>query len=233
MNSEADGEQPMNGIMAPDPIPFWRRMIFKIFPWKHLNIDPPEWAKDGIVNNVTVELGFVDRIRVFLTGRFVVRVSTSTENKVGRTEATSIFIAAPPRWAEYCLPFLLCLLLPSCVEFQANGGATAAHYKGPPWGKVAYAKGDEMFTTDHDAGFIALVTAVQNLLSQLGLAVIAGDVVKVQQLTQQLLNKGVSQQVIAQTTANASAAASAAKLAATKAGIAGGAPLAPIKITAP
>lgn len=127
----------------------------------------------------------------------------------------------------------LWFLLPSCVEFQANGGATAAHYKGPPWGKVAYAKGDEMFTTDHDAGFIALVTAVQNLLSQLGLAVIAGDVVKVQQLTQQLLNKGVSQQVIAQTTANASAAASAAKLAATKAGIAGGAPLAPIKITAP
>lgn len=98
---ELEPDPPMNGLMAPDPVPFWRRMIFKLFPWKHLDLEPPEWARDGIVNVVTVELGFVDRLRVLLTGRFVLKVSTSTENVVGKTEAKSLFVAAPPKWAEF------------------------------------------------------------------------------------------------------------------------------------
>lgn len=67
------------------------------------------------------------------------------------------------------------LLLPSCVQFTATSGAK---YSGPPWGKVAYQKGDELFTGDWDAGWVATVTAVQNAATSIGGAYIAGQVTK-------------------------------------------------------
>lgn len=70
---------------------------------------------------------------------------------------------------------LIGLSLSSCVEFKAASNAT---YKGPPWGKVAYSKGDEFFTSDHDAGWVATVTGIQNTVGGIAAASITGNVTK-------------------------------------------------------
>jgi uncharacterized membrane protein YedE/YeeE len=70
---------------------------------------------------------------------------------------------------------VLGLMLSSCVNFHAASGAT---YSGPPWGKVAYSNGQEMFTSDHDAGWVATVTGIQNFGLGIGTGLITGGVTK-------------------------------------------------------
>lgn len=107
---------------------------------------------------------------------------------------------------------ILCIILPSCVEFQASGGTTAAHYKGPPWGKVAYAKGDEMFTSDHDAGWIATVTAGQNIINTVAGEAIAGNVATSLQHSKDALSASQSANALKAKQAQLAADAAAAKL---------------------
>jgi hypothetical protein len=74
------------------------------------------------------------------------------------------------------LAVLIPLFLSSCVDFKAQSGA---HYHGPPWGKVAYSKGDEMWTSDHDTGWIATVTGIQNIAGTIGMGYGVGQATKV------------------------------------------------------
>lgn len=84
-----------------DSRPLWRRLLTKIWPWKHQEVgDLPTWAQDAIYCENRVELSFSDRLRVLVSGRVRVRSCTLTENKPGRVETTSIAHPLPPSWIE-------------------------------------------------------------------------------------------------------------------------------------
>lgn len=63
--------------------------------------DLPEGFKDGITTNQSVELSFIDRIKVLLTGRFSVRTLTFTENVIGKHQnGYTTFNVEPFRFLE-------------------------------------------------------------------------------------------------------------------------------------
>ena len=55
--------------------------------------DLPEWAKDAAHTDVDVTVGFTDRLRILLLGKFSMRVVAYTEHVIGRTSGESKFIA--------------------------------------------------------------------------------------------------------------------------------------------
>lgn len=58
----------------------------------------PEWASDAVHTEVEVRLGFADRLRVLLFGRFGMCVVAYTENLIGRTVGESVFVAPRRRF---------------------------------------------------------------------------------------------------------------------------------------
>lgn len=65
-------------------------MAAKLWPWRHLDRELPDWAKDEIVCETEIELPLVDRLRVVVSGRMRVRSYTATERLPGRVETQSI-----------------------------------------------------------------------------------------------------------------------------------------------
>jgi hypothetical protein len=47
-----------------------------------------------------VELSFLDRLRVLITGRIEIETRTSTENVIGKSATASTFTALPWKWME-------------------------------------------------------------------------------------------------------------------------------------
>src|SRR5882762_7071411 len=74
------------------------RIRWRLFP--NAMVDNPEMhgGHDCIVSRVRVELSFLDRLRVLISGRAEIVVKTTTENVVGWAETNSSFSARPPRW---------------------------------------------------------------------------------------------------------------------------------------
>jgi transposase InsO family protein len=83
--------------MAPDPTPFWKRHINRLFgPYHPPTPDLPEWATDGVSVDTRVNFSFVDRIRILFSGKVFVRSWTACENPPGRAESTSSAIVQSP-----------------------------------------------------------------------------------------------------------------------------------------
>jgi hypothetical protein len=49
----------------------------------------PQWARDAIISDVTVRLGFWDRFRVLVHGEIKARIVAFAEYRPGRLESTS------------------------------------------------------------------------------------------------------------------------------------------------
>lgn len=87
--------------MLKDTRPWWKRVLCRLWPWKHLEVgDLPAWAKDAIYVENRVELSFLDRLRVLVSGRLRVRSRTLTEVPPCRCESTGMAHPLPPTWLE-------------------------------------------------------------------------------------------------------------------------------------
>ena len=80
--------------------PTWREKIgMLLFPaGSHLDWPELEGSKDGHLTRVRCELSFLDRLRVFLTGRCTVEIKVKTLNFLGEHRAASHFKVDPPKF---------------------------------------------------------------------------------------------------------------------------------------
>lgn len=89
-------------VMAFNKQPKWKMFINKFFKWHNISPELPDWAKDGIVTTVCVDLSFKDRLVILLTGRCSIRLYSACENIPGKVETNyTSFISLPPQFAEY------------------------------------------------------------------------------------------------------------------------------------
>lgn len=83
----------------------WRdKLRCKLFPATPCYVpdapdDPPEF-RDALICRVTVELSFIDRLRVLVSGRLSVETKTITENRIGRHQTASSAYPLPIRLLE-------------------------------------------------------------------------------------------------------------------------------------
>lgn len=82
------------------------------FTWKHrlrLKLFPPNYPdcprapenyKDVLHQNSVVELSFLDRIRILISGRIAIKSQTVTENLIGKCTGKVTVFVLPPEWAD-------------------------------------------------------------------------------------------------------------------------------------
>lgn len=68
---------------------FFRSRPLPAIPQGHIT-GLPWWAKDALYTDVTCHLSFWDKIRVLITGKFVVKIRTCTAEVPGRVETQSV-----------------------------------------------------------------------------------------------------------------------------------------------
>lgn len=70
----------------------WReRLRFKLFPSRYCPLpEAPASHLDCVVIRTTVVMGWMDRLRVLLSGRLTVETKTVTEHVVGATTTASV-----------------------------------------------------------------------------------------------------------------------------------------------
>ncbi len=78
---------------------FLERIGRKLFP-AALREEPKELKvqRDAVISNVTVALGFSDRMRVLFSGRLFVNIRTVTENEVGNHSTAAVAYPLPPKF---------------------------------------------------------------------------------------------------------------------------------------
>lgn len=80
----------------------WKdKLRTRLFPSKYC--EAPDSIRSGeymdvLVCKVTARLSMIDRLRVLISGRFVVESKTITQNIIGATLSHSEFYALPPLW---------------------------------------------------------------------------------------------------------------------------------------
>lgn len=81
----------MNYIATPDPVPWYRRLYNRVFPWVPCELpEAPASFQDVIISRAKVNLSFADRLRVLFTGKLEVETRIVTENLVGSTRSKSV-----------------------------------------------------------------------------------------------------------------------------------------------
>ena len=70
----------------------WReRLRFKLYPSRYCELpEAPASYEDCVVTKTVAVLSLLDRLRVLLSGRFVVETKTVTEHKVGACITASV-----------------------------------------------------------------------------------------------------------------------------------------------
>ncbi len=79
------------------------RLCQKMFPAIHLDAPlPPEGhtARDCIVIRIEIRFSFMHRLKLLLTGRFMVETKTATENIIGGHVTASTGYPMPPKFME-------------------------------------------------------------------------------------------------------------------------------------
>lgn len=80
-------------------LPWWKKLLRKPFlGWHPYSPDLPQWAKDGIMVDVSVHLSFIDHLRVLCFGKVHVRSWISCEQSPLRTETKSSAVVTYPDW---------------------------------------------------------------------------------------------------------------------------------------
>lgn len=82
--------------------PTWRdRIAWFFFPSKVADFPEPEWTtRDGVHTGVGVKLSWVDLLRLIVSRRCLITVTTACENVVGKTLTNSEFQVLPPQFLQ-------------------------------------------------------------------------------------------------------------------------------------
>lgn len=89
--------------MTVIPANLFQRLGYRLFPQRRIEWpEPPEGetAKDGLHHEITIELSFIDRLRVLFSGRAMVRSRILTENVIGRFITVDSFSSLPPKFMD-------------------------------------------------------------------------------------------------------------------------------------
>lgn len=82
----------------------WQDKIARrLFPQRHCEM--PKWfgktyPADGLHVGITIEISFVDRVRILLTGRAIISSKTLTENLIGNHVTNSSVSVLPWKFLE-------------------------------------------------------------------------------------------------------------------------------------
>lgn len=98
MNNKLNNE-PRNECLVY--VPQWQEKLgWKLFP--SVYVDSPELPgmRDVMVSYTHVNLSFLDRIRVLISGKIEVTTKTATENVIGKVSTNCGFSARPPWWLD-------------------------------------------------------------------------------------------------------------------------------------
>lgn len=82
------------GYARPDPVPWWRRALRRIFPYAM----PPQISElHGVRSHVHVHLDWRDRLRALVSGHVLVVVAVDTERDPGRpmNSRVAVCVLAP------------------------------------------------------------------------------------------------------------------------------------------
>lgn len=92
-----------NGVQASKPT-IWYRLGFHygwdeaLFNWRSADPEPDDWFVAGaLTTRIEVHVGFLDRIRLLISGRCELFCSTRTDVVVKRAETRSQFAVLPPK----------------------------------------------------------------------------------------------------------------------------------------
>lgn len=82
--------------------PTWKdNLRWKLFPSRHCDLpEAPATYKDVLMCRTWVTLGWIDRLRMVLTGHLLVETRSVTEHKVGNSITRSACYVLPPRWLQ-------------------------------------------------------------------------------------------------------------------------------------
>ena len=76
------------------------RLGWYLFPNTLCDMPDKPGMRDCLVTRTKVELSFVDRLRVLVSGRIQVETKTATKNVVGAQETNAAFVVKPPAWMD-------------------------------------------------------------------------------------------------------------------------------------
>ncbi len=79
---------------SPPIFPWWKRQIMKLYPVNTIDMELPDWAKDGVIVTSIIKLSFCARIAVLLSGQVQSRVFVMTNVIQDRVHSRS---AAHPK----------------------------------------------------------------------------------------------------------------------------------------
>lgn len=100
---------PRGDCSAFEYVPLRRERIgWRLFPSRHCDMpDLPKLktggqtaTRDCLVAHTKVELSFLDRLRVLVSGRIEVVAKTVTENVIGENVTVAVFNVRPPGWLD-------------------------------------------------------------------------------------------------------------------------------------
>jgi hypothetical protein len=80
-----------------DLVPFWQRVFLKLYPSRYCDLPTaPKEYRDVLVFNSVTRFGFLDRLRILVTGRVQTRAKIVTQNTIGYTVSDAVCYPIPP-----------------------------------------------------------------------------------------------------------------------------------------
>jgi hypothetical protein len=80
-------------------VPQWHEKLgWKLFPSHHIDLPEMPNRKDGLICHVTVQLSWLDRLRMLISGKLEVTAKTATENVIGANVTATGVSVIPPTW---------------------------------------------------------------------------------------------------------------------------------------
>lgn len=74
----------------------WRAKMWQRLGFGLAHADRPDSSEHWVVTGVWVRLGYLDRLRITLTGKLHVEICVTTEHDAGRTSSVSSVRVLPP-----------------------------------------------------------------------------------------------------------------------------------------
>jgi len=82
-------------------VPQWQEKLgWKLFPSNHIDLPEMPNRKDGLICHVTVQLSWLDRLRMLISGKLDVTAKTATENVIGANVTATGVSVIPPTWLQ-------------------------------------------------------------------------------------------------------------------------------------
>lgn len=94
-------ERPMGGYTTSAPGTRRDRLRARLFPVLHCELPPaPVTHKDVLHIDISITFGWLDRLRLLVSGRAQVDGRVVTENVIGATVPISVAYPLPPKFFE-------------------------------------------------------------------------------------------------------------------------------------